>query len=376
MSSPMILGKDFGREMGKGFVEELSSNAGRAIDAFFQVITQTQDQFGASVNKTFLERYLPIIVLTGLASTALPLLYHYIHHVMLRSIGKPSLALKDRRTTWLSQLKGCFIKPVETPASKPIFNAELDQRIQDIVEATNNIKKNGSFFQNVLLYGPGGTGKTMLAEMIAKNSQMDYMMMSGGELGQFIQRGEHVTELNRLWKAAEKSLKPVVIFIDEAESLCRVRHASTDQKYLELQNAFLNKTGTASKQIMLVLATNRPQDIDPAVLSRVPHKLYIGPPGVIERAKIIYTYVQQFFGNTSEQMEIFSPNNIADLAIKTENFTGRSLFFLINSLFAKKGSSSGNRLDKETADRMIRTFIEQENNLNFAQEFSSAPPTA
>lgn len=369
----------FGRDMANGFIqaaiqkfdafsffEGLSKNTqelGYAAGSLFKGMTkamgEANDSLGASVGQTFLLRYLPLIILGGIAGTALPLAYNYIYAVMINNIGKPKLALKSRLTTWLSPLIHLYSPPDLTPAPKPIFNQEIEDRVKDIIDSTKNIKNNKSFFQNAIFYGPGGTGKTMLAEMIAKNCDMDYIMMSGGELGQFIKRGEHVTRFNQLWMAAEASKKPVVIFIDEAEALCGSRD-KMDQAHLELQDSFLNKTGTQNKKIMFILATNRMKDLDPAVINRATHKLHIDHPGLVERGKIINMYVSQFFENVEERNMAFTPSVVLNMAKKTDKFSGRTLFQMINAIFAKKISSKDNCVTKEMIEQTVEVFAQQE----------------
>lgn len=320
-----------------------------------------QDQIMQVWAKNAVTIGIPIMLAYGIAATALPLFYTYVQKVLIHNIGKPPLALKQHKITWLNTFApkiNPFAKAPEVLA-KPVFKPQVEEQIQSIVNATNNIKKNNAFFQNVILYGPGGTGKTMIAEKIAKEAGMNYIMMSGGELGQFIKRGEHVAELNRLMNAAEKSSNPTIIFIDEAEGLCKNR-ADLDQERLELQNTLLNRTGTPSKKIMIILATNRLQDIDKAILNRMAHKIKIDLPGLEERVQIIDMYTQQFFSDENERAEFFGQEAVQTMARKTENLSGRSLFYIINMIFAKKGGTSDNRLTQSIVDATVDEFVRQE----------------
>src|SRR5579872_270441 len=79
----------------------------------------------------------------------------------------------------LSKGAGWWKKKLIVPADpKPIFNDQLSAEIKEITDSVNNLRKNKGYFQNVLLYGPGGTGKTMVAMEIAKNSKMNFIKMS------------------------------------------------------------------------------------------------------------------------------------------------------------------------------------------------------
>lgn len=251
------------------------------------------------------------------------------------------------------------IKESRAKQHKPVFHKELNETIENITKSTYNLQKHGGFFQNVLLYGPGGTGKTMISKFMAKNSNMNYVMMSGGDLAQYISRGEHVTELNRLFEAAKASSTPTILFIDEAESLCRDRNNITKSELIELQNAFLNHTGEASNKIMLVMATNMVEDLDPAVLSRMDHKLFIGPPKLNERKQIIQNYLPHFF-TANEIKDLFTNEVVGSIATKTEGLTGRTIFKMLNAIQGNKKSSADNRLTKEIIATGVRKIVEQE----------------
>lgn len=242
---------------------------------------------------------------------------------------------------------------------KAIFNEKLTRAIDMITDATYNLYKHNGYFQNVLLYGPGGTGKTMIAKMMAKNSKLNYVMMSGGDLAQYIKRGEHVTELNKLFESAKNNYTPTIIFIDEAEALCKQRDKMDKSELIELLDAFLNQTGEPSKKIMLILATNRVQDLDDAVLSRMDHKLHIAPPEKAERKKILQQYIPRFFSK-SEETTLFTEEVVDQIAEDTEGFTGRALFKLLNTLLGKKHASKDNVLTAQMIREVVVYYIEQE----------------
>ena len=70
-------------------------------------------------------------------------------------------------------------------------------------------------FQNLLLHGPPGTGKTMFAKNLALNSGMDYAIMTGADVSPLGK--ESVTELHKLFDWSSSSSKGLVLFIDEAD---------------------------------------------------------------------------------------------------------------------------------------------------------------
>ncbi len=252
-----------------------------------------------------------------------------------------------------------FVKKSIKKYEQPVFNDELQKRIDDLTTSTYNINRNGGYMQNLLLYGPGGTGKTMISKYIAKNSKMNYVMMSGGDLAQYIKRGEHVTELNKLFADARNSHSPTIVFIDECESLCGDRGKMDKSELIELVNSFLNQTGEPSKKIMVILTTNRKDDLDSAVLSRMDHKLYIGLPEQTERKKIIELYLPIFM-TSLERSKLFTDKMITNIAKQTEGFTGRTIFKMLNAMSGMRAATSNNKLTEKMVTDTVSAFIKQE----------------
>lgn len=252
-------------------------------------------------------------------------------------------------------VKSALNRPREVP--QPIFNEELNADIMDLAVSTCHTGQEGAFFQNVLFYGPGGTGKTMLSKWIAENSNMNYIMMSASDLIQYIKTGEHISELNNLFETAKNYSSPTIIFIDEAESICRSREKLNRPELVELQAALLSQTGEPSKKVMIILATNRLEDFDVAILNRIDHKMFIGLPKIQEREKIIRTYLSRFF-NEKEIQEFFNEEKIAEMAQKTEGLSGRSLFKMVNHLLGLK--TQQHSLTSSMINLAINRFVSRE----------------
>jgi len=300
---------------------------------------------------------LPYIFVGSVVTVGTPFMVSYLYYKAKHQIGRPKLATEVRKITiftpliesinrTLGEIFGQMDKTVN-----PIFKKDITRRIKQISTSTKNIQKNKGYFQNVLLEGPGGVGKTMIAKKIARDSNMNYVMMSGGDLAQYIARGEHVSELNKLMGSIHS---PTVLFIDEAEGLCMNRdQLKGEPQRMELLNTFLNHTGTESKKIMIILATNRKQDIDPAILDRMDHKIAIGLPEIGEREKIIQSYIPKFF-IPIEQKDFFGKDKVKAIAQKTEGFSGRALFKLLNDIFIQKAATDDNKLTQEIIDQSIK----------------------
>jgi len=176
-----------------------------------------------------------------------------------------------------------------------ILSDDDKTRVVQLALATRNTKRSGAPYRHVLLHGPPGTGKTLIARRLAECSGMDYAIMSGGDVGPL---GEDaVNQLHGLFRWASRSAKGLLVFIDEAEAFLSARGASSvagvDKTHIRhALNALLYQTGTQSRSFMMVLATNRPEDLDAAVLDRVDVSLYIGLPATEERRQMIRLYME------------------------------------------------------------------------------------
>ena len=110
---------------------------------------------------------------------------------------------------------------------------------------------------------------------------------------------------------------------------------------------------------MIILSTNRMKDLDEAVLTRMDHKIYIGPPAEQERVGILKSYVPQFF-SSSEQARLFTDPQIRKIAQATDGLTGRALFKLLNMLVNKKATTDNRQLTQPMIDETIKDIVLQE----------------
>ncbi|OTB04526.1 hypothetical protein M426DRAFT_320646 [Hypoxylon sp. CI-4A] len=171
-----------------------------------------------------------------------------------------------------------------------------------------------------LLYGPPGTGKTLLAKAVAKESGANMIEISGASINnKYV--GESEKNVRALFQLANKK-EPLVIFIDEADALLGARGGRGDAgggSRRETLNQFLKEwDGMDRTKAFIMVATNRPFDLDEAVLRRLPRKLLIDLPLARDRASILRIHLRD---------EILDDQTVSvdDLARRTPLYSGSDL---------------------------------------------------
>ncbi|XP_054159646.1 nuclear valosin-containing protein-like [Oppia nitens] len=143
----------------------------------------------------------------------------------------------------------------------------------------------------ILLCGPPGCGKTLLAKAIANESGINFISVKGPELlNMYV--GESERAVRSVFNRARNS-KPCVVFFDEIDALCPKRNDSeSSNASSRVVNQLLTEMdGLESRDCFLLAATNRPDIIDPAILrpGRFDKILYVGFPSKADRYEILKT---------------------------------------------------------------------------------------
>ncbi|KFY87774.1 hypothetical protein V498_07022, partial [Pseudogymnoascus sp. VKM F-4517 (FW-2822)] len=169
----------------------------------------------------------------------------------------------------------------------------------------------------VLLYGPPGTGKTMLAKALAKESDTTVLEVSGSEIyDKYVGEGEK--NVKAVFSLAKK-LAPCIVFIDEADAIFGDRGAGSQRtSHREIINEFLREwDGMNDLSAFIMVATNRPFDLDEAILRRLPRRLLIDLPVEKDREAILKIHLQ------GEELE--DGVDLATLAANTPFYSGSDL---------------------------------------------------
>ncbi|ETW82664.1 nuclear AAA ATPase, partial [Heterobasidion irregulare TC 32-1] len=147
----------------------------------------------------------------------------------------------------------------------------------------------------VLLWGPPGCGKTLLAKAVANESRANFISVKGPELlNKYV--GESERAVRQVFSRARAS-SPCVIFFDELDALVPRRDESLSESSARVVNTLLTELdGLDSRKGVFVLgATNRPDMIDPAMCrpGRLDKLLYIDLPTADERVEIVRTMMRK-----------------------------------------------------------------------------------
>ncbi|XP_023869692.1 spastin isoform X2 [Salvelinus sp. IW2-2015] len=174
--------------------------------------------------------------------------------------------------------------------------------------------------RGLLLFGPPGNGKTMLAKAVAMESNATFFNISAASLtSKYVGEGE---KLVRALFAVARELQPSIIFIDEIDSLLCERREGEHDASRRLKTEFLIEfDGVQSggdERVLVMGATNSPQELDEAVLRRFAKRVYVALPTEETRLKLVKNLLEKH-GNPLAQKEL------SQLARMTEGYSGSDL---------------------------------------------------
>jgi transitional endoplasmic reticulum ATPase len=222
--------------------------------------------------------------------------------------------------------------------------------------------------KGVLLFGPPGTGKTMLAKAVATESGANFIAVRGPEvLSKWV--GESEKAIREIFKRARQTA-PTVIFFDEIDSIAPMRGMAHDSGVTErMVNQLLSEMDgiVPLSKVVVIAATNRPDILDPALLrpGRFDRLIYVPPPDKKARLEILKVH--------TASVPLSSDVNLEVLAEKTEGYTGADLEALVREatmialrdVYAKCGTEANNKcsglkVDAQTEcyNRTVRECVE------------------
>ncbi|MCL5439209.1 MAG: ATP-dependent zinc metalloprotease FtsH [Patescibacteria group bacterium] len=177
--------------------------------------------------------------------------------------------------------------------------AGVDDAKQELTEIVDFLKNPGKYKamgartpKGVLMVGPSGTGKTLLARATAGEANVPFFSMAGSEFMEMLV-GVGASRVRDLFNTAKKA-QPAIIFIDEVDAIGRQRGAGFmgghDEREQTLNQILVEMDGfMPTEQLVVIAATNRPDVLDPALIrpGRFDRRVVLDMPDVVGRKSIL-----------------------------------------------------------------------------------------
>jgi cell division protease FtsH len=232
--------------------------------------------------------------------------------------------------------------------------ADLQEIVEILRDPARFVALGARLPKGVLLVGPPGTGKTMLARAVAGEAGRAFYSISGSDFIEMIV-GVGAARVRALFEQAKASA-PCIVFIDEIDAVGRQRgvgiSGAGDEREQTLNQLLVEMDGFEPTQgVILLAATNRPDVLDPALLrpGRFDRQVYVGPPDVRGREAILRVHAQR--------MPMADDVDLARIARATPGMSGADLANMLNEaalLAARDASGEVSQAHVEQArDRVL-----------------------
>ncbi|MBN2437936.1 MAG: ATP-dependent zinc metalloprotease FtsH [Deltaproteobacteria bacterium] len=248
--------------------------------------------------------------------------------------------------------------------------AGVDEAKQELVEVIEFLKTPAKFTElggkipkGILLVGPPGAGKTMLAKAVAGESGVPFFSISGSEFVEMFV-GMGAARVRDLFDQA-KQKAPCIIFIDELDALGKARGFGAvgghDEREQTLNQLLVEMDGFDTKVgVILMAATNRPEILDPALLrpGRFDRHVLVDRPDKVGRKEILQVHIKKIKAGPDVDLELLSN--------MTPGMVGADLANLVNEaalLAVRRDKKEVGLAEFEEAVERIIAGLEKKNRL-------------
>ena len=220
---------------------------------------------------------------------------------------------------------------------------EIKEELEEVVDFLNNPSKYLQFGiklpKGVLLVGPPGVGKTLIARAVAGEADVPFFYQSGASFVH-IYVGMGAKKVRELFAKAKQSA-PAIIFIDEIDAVGKARSGkSNDERESTLNELLTQMDGfDGDSGVIVIAATNKIEVLDDALLraGRFDRRVHVGLPNIEDRKKILELYLE------AKNHEI----NIERLVQETAGFSSAALATLINEALLNMIKNNKSIVDNE-----------------------------
>lgn len=243
---------------------------------------------------------------------------------------------------------------------------EAKESLAEIVDYLHNPKKytevGASMPKGVLLVGPPGTGKTMLAKAVAGESKVPFFSMSGSEFVEMFV-GMGASKVRDLFKQA-KEKAPCIVFIDEIDAIGKKRDGNfsgNDEREQTLNQLLTEMDGfEGNTGVIILAATNRPESLDPALTrpGRFDRRVPVELPDLIGREAILKVHAKKI--KTADDVDF---HTIARMAAGT---SGAELANIINEAAlraVRNGRTTVQQADLEESIEVVIAGYQKKNTI-------------
>ena len=242
---------------------------------------------------------------------------------------------------------------------------EAKEELREVIDYLSDPERisrlGGQVPKGMLLVGPPGTGKTMLARAVAGEAGVAFFSLSGSDFVEMFV-GVGAARVRDLFKQATEHA-PCIIFVDELDAIGKSRSASqiqsNDEREQTLNALLVEMDGFDSRAGVIILAaTNRPEILDPALLrpGRLDRQVLVDRPDVRGREEILKVHCRKIIMSDSVDLKL--------VASQTPGFVGADLANIANEaalLAARRGKDAVEMDDFQEAIERVIAGLEKKN---------------
>lgn len=240
---------------------------------------------------------------------------------------------------------------------------EAKEELKEVIEFLKDPKKfqklGGKIPKGVLLVGPPGCGKTLIARAVAGEANVPFFSISGSDfvemfVGVGASRVRDLFDQGR--KAGVVSGKGAIIFIDEIDAVGRLRFSGigggNDEREQTLNQLLVEMDGFDSQQgLILIAATNRPDTLDPALMrpGRFDRTIIVNLPDIKGREEILKVHTRK--------IKLAPSVNLRSVASQTPGFSGADLANLCNEAALMAARNSKEAVEEIDLDKSVERVL-------------------